>query len=312
MKRRKGNLLHHFLAGLVNIYKVHDGDLSHYRNYDYWQKSGFHIIPNHYYQPIPDTSTLIPGDFGKKELLGVDMNDKIQLKYLDKLGRFSDEFKQFKMLDRFVDTQIDYNFYLQNFAFEGVDALSYYAFIRLLKPKKIVEIGSGWSTKIAAKACLENNVGDLFSIEPYPQQILKKGFPGFSKLVAKRVEDVRIKFFEKLGKGDILFIDSSHTVKIGGDVNYIFFEILPKLKKGVYIHIHDIFLPYDYPKDWVMKERRFWGEQYLLHAFLMYNKAFEVVFARGYLNSKYPGRMAKVFKGIEPAGGGSFWMRKTK
>lgn len=175
-----------------------------------------------------------------------------------------------------------------------------------------MEIGSGWSTKIAAAACLRNDSGKLISIEPYPQPILKKGFPGLSELIERKVEDIPPKFFDKLNSGDILFVDSSHTVKIGGDVNYIFFEILPRINKGVYVHLHDIFLPYDYPKDWVLNERRFWAEQYLLHAFLLFNDTFEIVFVRGYLNNKYPRAMKKAFPDFVPIGGGSFWMRKVK
>lgn len=299
-------------ARLVNLYRAQRGDLSYFRNSDYWQKRGFHIIPNHYYHPIPDTSKLRSKDFAKKNLIGIKTNDKVQLGYLDKLAEFKKEFGQFGSLPKGINPQKDPKYYLNNFAFEGSDALSYYSFIRLLKPKKVVEIGSGWSTKIAANACLKNGDTELISIEPYPQPFLKKGIPGFSKLIAKKVEEVPLTFFEKLKSGDILFIDSSHTVKIGGDVNYIFFEILPRLKKGVYVHIHDIFLPYDYPKDWVLKERRFWAEQYLLHAFLLFNDSFEIVFAKGYLNSKYPVRMKNVFMGVAPVGGGSFWMRKTK
>ena len=148
-------------------------------------------------------------------------------------------------------------FHFNNSAFDNLDAVIYYSIIRHFNPKLIIEIGSGWSTKIAAQACLKNKQTQLISIEPYPQKHLQDGFPGFSKLIPKKVENVNQKIFSKLSKNDILFIDSSHTIKTGGDVVCEFLEILPQLKKGVIIHIHDIFFPYDYPKDWVKKKNAF-------------------------------------------------------
>ena len=100
----------------------------------------------------------------------------------------------------------------------------------------------------------------------------------------KQIQDIDLDFFSQLQSGDILFIDSSHTIKIGGDVNYLFLEVLPRLKPGVIVHVHDIFLPFDYRRDWVKKEFRFWTEQYLLQAFLIFNSEFEVLMANGYLN----------------------------
>lgn len=313
MNKNNATLLDKLTIRLINLYKFQKGDLSYFKNFDVWQKAGFHIVPNHYYHPIPDTSNLKAKDFAKKSIVGINTNDKVQLDYLARFKTLSRELENFKNLPKFIDPQKDTNFYLNNFAFEGIDALSYYAFIRHLKPKKVVEIGSGWSTKIAAQATLRNNnKSELISIEPYPQPFLKKGFPGFTRLIAKKVEQVPLSFFEGLSSGDILFIDSSHTVKIGGDVNYIFFEILPRLKKGVYVHVHDIFLPFDYPQEWVLKQRRFWVEQYLLHAFLLFNDSFEIVFAKGYLNSKYPKKMKEIFRKCDTVGGGSFWMRRVK
>lgn len=312
MNRLKVLLLKKLTAKLVNLYRVQKGDIIYFRESDFWQKKGFHIVPNHYYHPIPDTSQLSSKIFGGKAMVGIDTNDKVQFEFLRKLWKFKDEFKLFKNFPKNVNAQSDSNFYFNNLAFDGIDALTYYGMIRLLNPRTVLEIGSGWSTKIAASACLKNGNTKLISIEPYPQPILAKGFLGFSKLIRRKVENVPLKIFESLEAGDILFIDSSHVIRIGGDVNYIFFDILPRLKRGVYVHVHDIFLPYDYPKDWIIKERRFWSEQYLLHAFLLFNNTFEIVFAKGYMNHKYPNKVKKVFSGFTPFGGGSFWMRKIK
>lgn len=310
--KNPGAILSKLTAALINLYKFQTGDLGYYKNFEYWQKRGFHIIPNHYYHPIPDTRELKNKDFGEKSMVGIDLNTSTQLKFLNDFAQFQNEFENFSYLPKFINTQVDTNFYFNNLAFDGIDALSYYSFIRLLKPKNVIEVGSGWSTKIAASAALKNVNTKLVSIEPYPQPFLKKGIPGLHKLINKKVENVPLSFFESLGSGDILFIDSSHVVKIGGDVTYIFFEILPRLKKGVYVHIHDIFLPFDYPRDWIIKQRRFWTEQYLLHAFLLFNKTFKIVFSRGYLNAKYPAKVKKTFNQFTPEGGGSFWMKKVR
>jgi Methyltransferase domain len=124
------------------------------------------------------------------------------------------------------------------------------------------------------------------------------------------VEDIDLEFFSQLHSGDILFIDSSHTVRIGGDVNYLFLEVLPRLKPGVIVHVHDIFFPFDYRRDWVTDEFRFWSEQYLLQAFLTFNSTFEVLMANNYLSHYYEDAVKTAFPSLTSWGGGSFWMRR--
>ena len=117
--------------------------------------------------------------------------------------------------------------------------------VRHFQPRLIIEIGGGFSTLLLTEAAARNNTSALTCIEPFPQEFLKQGFPGLHRLIEKKVEDIDLEFFSELHSGDILFIDSSHTVKIGGDVNYLFLEVLPRLEPGVIVHIHDIFLPFD-------------------------------------------------------------------
>jgi len=114
-------------------------------------------------------------------------------------------------------------------------------------------------------------------------------------LIEKKVEDIDLEFFSQLDSSDILFIDSSHTVKIGGDVNYLFLEVLPRLKPGVIVHVHDIFLPFDYRRDWVKDQFRFWTEQYLLQAFLSFNAEFKVLMCNSYLGLYYVEDMKSTF-----------------
>jgi len=174
----------------------------------------------------------------------------------------------------------------------------------------IIEVGSGFSSLVAAEAIARNENSALICIEPFPLDFLRQGFPGLHSLIEKKVEDIDLEFFSQLDSGDILFIDSSHTVKIGGDVNFLFLEVLPRLKPGVLVHFHDIFLPFDYRRDWVMDELRFWTEQYLLQAFLSFNSEFEVLMANSYLAHRYMEDFKAAFSNSPSWGGGSFWMRR--
>lgn len=296
------------LADLLDRMKTKNGDFIEYNSFNYWVKRGFYIIPNHFYQPVPDILSLNKKIFqDESPMYGIHMNDDIQLDLLkNKLSKYKKEFKSFSLKGNVKD----YEFHLNNLAFDGLDALVYYSIIRTFNPKNIIEVGSGWSTKIAAKAARRIPGNRLFSIEPYPQGFLQKGFPGFTKLIARKVQEVPFEFFAQLKKNDILFIDSSHTVKTGGDVNYLIFNILPKLNKGVLVHIHDIFFPDDYPKIWIKKAHKFWNEQYLLQAFLMFNNEFEVIYGNTYMGKRYPEEVKKVFSTVWPhVLGGSFWIR---
>lgn len=158
--------------------------------------------------------------------------------------------------------------------------------------------------------------GSITAIEPFPKPVLKKLLSksnGNVTLIQNKVEDVNIQLFEKLQSGDILFIDSSHVVKIGNDVHYLYLSVLPKVPVGTIIHIHDIRFPYDYPKEWVLKAKKFWTEQYLLQMFLVFNDSFEILFASNYMYDKYPVLMEESLVGLSDKGDGwpgSFWFRR--
>lgn len=206
------------------------------------------------------------------------------------------------------------SYFYRNDQFPVLDAEVLYCMLCHFQPKRMIEVGSGFSSLITADVN-QRILGERlhFScIEPYPRQFLVDGVKGITRLVQKKVEDVDLEFFGELQEGDILFIDSSHVAKTGSDVNYLFFEVLPRLRKGVLIHIHDIFLPDDYPKKWVLQEGRNWNEQYLLRAFLQYNKSFEVVWSSHFMATRYQERVHAVFPRFPSlGGGGSVWLRKT-
>jgi len=285
------------------------------KTFSFWQMLGFHITPVHFYQPIPDIRKLRDSLWQKKsQLVGIDMNEGKQLELLSSLvSKFRKEYDIFPR----NNSKIPYQYYINNRMFESVDGEILYCMVRHFKPKTIIEIGSGYSTYLATQAILKNKEEneiecELITIDPYPNKIVEKGFPGLSKLIKKEVQDVGLDEFYKLNENDILFIDSSHILKIGSDVQYEYLEILPRLNSGVVVHIHDIFLPSEYPKQWVQKDRLFFNEQYLLQAFLIYNKEFEVLWATNFINQKHPELFGKSFssynsKSICP---GSFWMKK--
>jgi hypothetical protein len=182
--------------------------------------------------------------------------------------------------------------------------------VRHFKPRLIIEVGSGFSTRLSAQAALRNGRTEVIAIEPFPDQVLKAGFPGLTSLVPRRVQEVGLDTFRQLSSGDILFLDSSHVVHCGSDVNYLLLELLPQLRPGVIVHFHDIFLPDEYPREWVKQEFRFWNEQYLVQAFLLFNREFEVLLANNYLAHHYRPQMQATFPGAPWLGGGSFWMRR--
>jgi hypothetical protein len=273
-----------------------------------WERHGFHVTPVHFYQPIPDTQSLPQKLWDHpSELVGIDMNDSVQLDLLrNRFPKFRSEYEQLPT----KPTGQPSRFHLNNDFFDGTDALVAYCMVRHFQPRLIIEVGSGFSSLIAAEAAAKNKSSALICIEPFPREFLRQRFPGLHSLIEKKVEDIDLDFFSQLGPGDILFIDSSHTIKIGGDVNYLFLEVLPRLKPGVIVHVHDIFLPFDYRRDWVMEEFRFWTEQYLLQAFLTFNSEFEVLMANSYLGHYHMEDLKTTFPNSPWWGGGSFWMRR--
>jgi hypothetical protein len=282
-------------------------------------KHGFHLLRKHYYLPIPDEADLA-GDFWDRcsDLVGLDMNDRAALELLGSVfARYMDEFRACFPTYQTSDPK---QFYLLNGGYMAIDAHVYYAFIRYFKPKQIVEVGAGNSTLLAAAAGMQNlketgRAPRLIAIEPYPNSLLKEGFPGLSQLIESKVQDVPLDLFTSLESGDILFIDSSHVLRAGGDVQQEYLEILPRLSPGVLVHIHDISLPKPYPRVY-FENHLYWNERYLLQAFLTFNARFVVLWAGNYMMIKYPEKVCEVFPEFhimrqsfpmsEPS---AFWMR---
>lgn len=284
------------------------------------EKLGFHITRNHFYEPIPDTRTLKNQLWLRQsQLVGININEQKQLEMIDQFLRFKNEYDNFPQ----NKTSKPWRFYADNPHFGPVDAEVLYCIIRHFQPQKIIEIGCGYSTYLSAEAVLKNEDehgfrADLIAIDPHPNRVLKSGFPGLSRLITEKIEDTDLEEYKALKENDILFIDSSHVLKIGNDVHHEYLEILPRLNKGVIVHIHDIFYPCEYPKMWVLKMRRFWNEQYLVQAFLAFNNAFEVLWCGSYMHLKHPDKLADAFASYNRAtvwstyrpGATSLWIRK--
>lgn len=246
------------------------------------RKIGVFPIRNHYYEPLFDASRLKRPLSHDRDLPGIDLNVSAQLSFLSRLN-YSSELVELKMDRKRVGLD---EFSLSPVNFQSGDAEFLYQFIRAVKPRRIVEIGSGNSTKLARIALRRNFSESGFTanqtcIEPYEMSWLEK-LDGI-QVIRKRVEDLTLDWSRELSSGDLLFVDSSHMIRRQGDVLKEYLEILPRLASGVYIHIHDIFTPKDYPESWLVKNVRFWDEQYLLEALLSNSERYEIVAGVNYL-----------------------------
>ena len=278
-----------------------------------FKKVGVFPITNHYYEPLFDDRQLkLPLD-RDRFLPGINFNDEVQLNLL-KSFEYQDELAAIP----YQKGDSSFSFYYGNPSIRPGDAEYLYCMVRHFSPSKFIEIGSGYSTLMVQKAIRDNCITkpgyqtEHICIEPYEMPWLEK--TGV-RVIRELVEKVPRELFESLGENDILFIDSSHMVRPQGDVLFEFLELLPILKKGVIIHVHDIFSPKDYTKRHLVEDVMFWNEQYILEAFLSCNQDFEIIGALNYLKSHYPKEMytrLPVLGKMQDQIPGSFWLRKVK
>ncbi|MBF0522983.1 MAG: class I SAM-dependent methyltransferase [Candidatus Omnitrophica bacterium] len=259
-----------------------------------------HVTAEDYYSPIPTTYELTDDTYQKiLPSSGINWNTVGQQALLQKVSsQYQDEFVPY-----------------QNVGLSLADAFILYAMVREQKPRHIVEIGMGESTKIIFQALKKNKEeGHLFkfsSIDPDPPG--KEFFDFCEKedieFIKKKVQDVDSRFFADT---DLLFIDSSHVSKIDSDVNKEILEIIPSLKKGALVHWHDIWMPKNYPKAWIA-HNKFWNEGYLVHAFLLFNDAFQIVWASKFMQINYEQDIQKQLPFYKPNHSiTSFWIERIK
>ena len=210
------------------------------------------------------------------------------------------------------DTHED-GYFVYNDAFTTVDGELLYGMVRHFEPQNIIEVGSGHSSRVVGMALAKNGGETRFtSIEPYPLPWVKAGNHGLTEVLAKKVQDVPIELYSQLQAGDILFIDSSHTVAAGSDVVHLVLNVLPNLNPGVVVHIHDIFMPVEYPERWIKELKIFWNEQYLVQAFLAHNAKFEILVGASWMHVHASDVLQQAFDTYRPGQDhpSSLWIRR--
>jgi len=272
---------------------------------------GYHVRPIHYYEPLPDFRTIHPEAATRRRASSaINFDLERQQELIARLAmQYHDELAE-------LVHRGDCNF--DNTYFAGLDACVYYALLRDVRPRHVIEIGAGFSTRIADAALTRNREdggdAELICIEPFPEPRLTDAMPR-AVLIQRPVETVPLEQFDVLQENDVLFIDSRHTVKFDGDVCREILEILPRLRRGVWIHVHDIFFPQDYPATWLVDRRLAFAEQYLLEAFLAFNREFEVRAANFWLAADHLADVRRLVpKTLWPAienGRASFWMQRV-
>jgi hypothetical protein len=268
------------------------------------------VPPGHFYSPIPDMREVLrQADrlwSRSDDLDGLDLNAEAQLEVFKALAQLA------KDVTFNVDAQPDRRYFTNNESYGVGDALIAQSFLRLLKPARYLEVGSGWTTALALDTkdrWLDGRL-QITCIEPYPQALHALLRPEDElEIIACPVQDVALDRFEELEPGDILFIDCSHVVKVGSDVQFLVTRVLPRVPAGVYVHIHDIFWAFEYPRPWV-EEGRAWSELYLVHAFLLFNSEFEIVLFNDWLAYKHHDVMESELPAMTANSGGALWLRR--
>ncbi len=295
------------------------------------QSAGVNVTPNHFYWPIPEIEQLEKRDWPIFSFPGdCDFDLKKQIELARELN------SGYGQECRFLDESRTGEYHYNNGYFEAVDAEIAYGMVRHFKPNRVIEIGTGYSTRVLAAALQKNferdNLdGKLISVDPYPERFTENCWSQRVVQIPVVIQDLELEFFDTLESGDILFIDSSHVVSVGSDVVREYLQVLPRLKPGVLVHVHDIFLPSDYPRKAVLENLWFWSEQYLLQAFLSFNNKFEVLWGSSAMQLQCPwvldecfpawehsySRMPKTKRHFVPTVDGdrvwpsSFWMRRV-
>jgi hypothetical protein len=271
---------------------------------------GFDLVRRGFYSPLPATDELPAEVWTRRSPLeGIHFDSAEQVRFVkDNLAPHIPEF------DPRFDTRTSFGSYdIRNLAYDEVDSELLYAFVRHLRPKRVVELGSGFSSLVLAHGCEANRqegadcVYEIF--DPYPRPFIAE-LPGLSGQYEVPAQEVPIEAFETLAANDILFVDTTHTVKVGSEVNRIVLDVLPRLAPGVVVQFHDIFSPWEYHRHWIEGDWM-WNEQYLLQAFLSMNPGYDVLVSCQALVREHADELAKLIPTLRAASAPSaFWMRR--
>jgi hypothetical protein len=272
------------------------------------QQYGVDVLPINFYSNTPSIQEIKNSYEYLEETppyldAGIFENDILK-STIDDLMDFSTEFNPKKHGNEEDPSE----FFWENSQFSWSDAMSYYCFIRMLKPQTIIEIGSGFSTLVAVDAIRKNGCGSIVCIEPFPRPFLQNLH--HVSIIEKRAQDIsRYDLNNLLSEDGILFIDSTHTVKSGSDCLHIYLRLLPTIEKNIFVHSHDVFLPFGLPMNWLLERQIFWTEQYLLLGFLIDNPKATVLFGSAYNKEKNEDKLLRLMGGKCAHGGGSIWFK---
>jgi Methyltransferase domain len=273
------------------------------------ESRGYELVRRNFYSPLPDLRQLPESLWAEpRPMVGVDLRTDSAIALIEEqLAPCIQEFDP-------PSTRPGYEFSRSSYG--PADAETLYALIRYLQPSLVVELGSGASSHFIHAGLDRNGTGEHHVYDPYPFSVPSSRALGpLEGVVVHRERSERLDTAEIaswLSAGDVLFVDTTHTVKTGGDVDRIFLDLLPSLAPGVWIHVHDIFLPYEYPRTWVVDERRAWGEQYLLQALLVFNDKFRVEIPLHAVARAHPKRLTAAVPSFSPrVAPAAFWISRV-
>jgi len=273
------------------------------------QELGLSVIPANFYSNTPSVSEVLASyEYNEQDppYLNCGIFDQSNLRTeLSDLIPYSIDFSPSDNGDPETST----SFFWNNSQFSHSDAMSYFAYIRRIKPRTVLEIGSGFSSLIALEALQRNGSGKLLCVEPFPRPFIKLlSDEGKLQLNTSKAQEITATLLNSiLQDGDILFIDSTHTIKTGSDCLHIYLRLIPQLRKKVYIHVHDIFLPFGLPQRWLIDHQIYWTEQYLLLALLIDNPRAKLLFGSKYHEIFNTDLLKQFMRGRARIEGGSFW-----
>jgi hypothetical protein len=246
--------------------------------FDFFQLFGFHITGDHFYEPIPNTNMI------HKQYNNEPRHFSFITDYMHEYETYATGLLN-KYGHEFYNTSLNLGYIEGNYYFSGLDAILLYCFLRTLKPNTVVEIGNGFSSTIILSSLFRNSQDTglsykLISLDPYSRYTSSYG--DITKYVEINIHNTNLQnisheVLKRIIDSDMIFVDSSHIYKWNSDVEFLFNEVYGSLKPGTYVHIHDIFTPYHYPKEWFTQAKRFWNEQYHLENFLRFNSCFRCV-----------------------------------
>jgi hypothetical protein len=270
--------------------------------------------PGHFYSAIPSLAQVREQEqrlFGPppRTVPGIDLREEHQLALLEALLPYYAEVPFPERPTR------QFRYHFENPAYSWSDAIFLHCMLRSLRPRRIVEVGSGYSSCAildTRERYLDEGVECTF-IEPHPEllrSLLRPGDEAGIRVLPQEVQTVSLEVFAALRAGDVLFVDSTHVSKVGSDVNHLFFEVLTRLAPGVHVHFHDVFYPFEYPREWIL-EGRSWNEDYLLRAFLTFNRGWEIVLFNTFLEHFHSEWFERHMPLCLRNPGGSIWMRRA-